>query len=154
MKYIDAERLRAEIERLKGQLIRGACAAQIEMETNCKDEAYNEVLAFLDSLQQEQPPLPANLDEAAEKKYPVYWKDYPKDGIARSELSYDTNKQCREAFIAGAEWAMEQGVKATGTISPRGIIYDNNVGYHLFLEKYHNGDKVEVQIRKIEENGK
>lgn len=35
-------------------------------------------------------------EEAAEKKYPVYWKDYPKDGIARSELSYDTNKQCRQ----------------------------------------------------------
>ena len=101
-----------------------------------------------------QPSLPLNLDEAAEKKYPVYWKNYPKDGIARSELSYDTNKQCREAFIVGAEWAMEQGVKATGTISSRGIIYDNNVGYHLFLERYHNGDKVEVQIRKIEENDK
>lgn len=43
-------------------------------------------------------------EEAAEKKYPVYWKDYPKDGIARSELSYDTNKQCRDAFIAGAKW--------------------------------------------------
>jgi len=47
-------------------------------------------------------------EEAAEKKYPVYWKDYPKDGIARSELSYDTNKQCREAFIAGAEWMAKQ----------------------------------------------
>jgi len=55
MKYIDADRLRAEIEKLKGQLIRGACAAMIEMETNCKDEAYNEVLSFIDSLQQEQP---------------------------------------------------------------------------------------------------
>jgi len=47
-------------------------------------------------------------EEAAEKKYPVYWKDYPKDGIARSELSYDTNKQCREAFIAGAEWQYQK----------------------------------------------
>lgn len=45
--------IRAEIERLKGQLIRGACAAQIEMETNCKDEAYNEVLSFLDTLPEE-----------------------------------------------------------------------------------------------------
>lgn len=54
-KYINAEKLKAEIERLKGQLIRGACASQIEMETNCKDEAYNEVLTLLDSIQQEQP---------------------------------------------------------------------------------------------------
>ena len=55
MKYIDAEKLIAEITRLKGQLIRGACASQIVMETNCKDEAYDEVLAFITSLQQEQP---------------------------------------------------------------------------------------------------
>ena len=63
-------------------------------------------------------------------------------------------KPSYDAFIAGAEWAMKQGVKTTGTISPRGIIYDTNVGYHLFLERYHNGDKVEIQIRKIKENGK
>ena len=54
-KYIDADKVIAEIEKLKGRLIYGACAAQIEMETNCKDEAYNEVLSCIDSLQQEQP---------------------------------------------------------------------------------------------------
>lgn len=54
-RYIDAEKLKTEITRLKGQLIRGACASQIVMETNCKDEAYNEVLAIITSLQQEQP---------------------------------------------------------------------------------------------------
>lgn len=43
--------IRAEIERLKEQLIRGACAAQIEMETDCKDEAYNEILSFLDTFE-------------------------------------------------------------------------------------------------------
>lgn len=48
------EKLKADIERLKGQLIRGACASQIEMETNCKEEAYNEVLSFLDTIE-EQP---------------------------------------------------------------------------------------------------
>lgn len=48
------EKIRAEIERLKKQLVRGACAAQIQMETSCKDEAYNEVLSVLDTLQ-EQP---------------------------------------------------------------------------------------------------
>lgn len=48
-------KIRAEIERLKGQLIRGACAAQIEMETNCKDEAYNELLSFLSNLESEKP---------------------------------------------------------------------------------------------------
>jgi len=41
------EELRTEIEKLKSQLIRGACASQIAMETSCKEEAYNEVLNLL-----------------------------------------------------------------------------------------------------------
>lgn len=73
--------IRAEIERLKNQLIRGACAAQIEMETNCKDEAYNEVLAFLDTLpeqpaeKQEQPKLTRvpRIEQETQKKG---WMDY------------------------------------------------------------------------------
>ena len=47
----DKEKIRNEVEKLKAQLIRGACASQIAMETRCKEEAYNEVLAILDSLQ-------------------------------------------------------------------------------------------------------
>ena len=48
-------KIKAEIERLKGQLIRGACAAQIEMRTMCKEEAYDEVLSFLSTLESEKP---------------------------------------------------------------------------------------------------
>lgn len=58
--------IKAEIERLKGQLIYGACAAQIEMETNCKDEAYNEVLSFLDTLESEKPMNQEELGEDCE----------------------------------------------------------------------------------------
>ena len=47
------EKIRAEVERLKSQLLRGACSSQIAMETKCKEEAYDEVLALLDSLQEE-----------------------------------------------------------------------------------------------------
>ena len=46
-------KVRDEIEKLKSQLLRGACSSQIAMETRCKEEAYNEVLAILDSLQEE-----------------------------------------------------------------------------------------------------
>lgn len=81
---------------------------------------------------------------------PHYMKDIDVNHI--EEYPYDSGLEA--AFIAGAEWALNQGVKATGVISPRGIIYDNNIGHRLFLERYHNGDKVEVQIRKIEGNGK
>lgn len=54
MKNIDADLLRKEIERLKGELMYGSCSALIQVETNCKNEAYNEILSCIDSLQQEQ----------------------------------------------------------------------------------------------------
>jgi len=66
----DKEIIRAEIERLKSQLVRGACAAGIAMETNCKEEAYNEVLAFIDSLPAESPDF-----EAEWKRYTASRKD-------------------------------------------------------------------------------
>lgn len=70
-KYIPSEKLIAEIKRLKGQLIRGACAAQMAMETNCKDEAYNEVLSFITSLQQEQQAVAISYEKELKE-----WMDY------------------------------------------------------------------------------
>lgn len=59
------EQIKAEIERLKSELVRGACAAGIAMETNCKEEAYNDVLAFIDSLPDE--PTTEGLEKAQNK---------------------------------------------------------------------------------------
>lgn len=104
---------------------------------------------FIDSLPEEKPS--EDLEKAARLyAIPHYMRDVDVNYL--EEYPYD--KIAEAAFIAGAKWALNQGVKATGIISPRGIIYDNNIGYRLFLERYHNGDKVEVQVRKIEENGK
>lgn len=47
------QKIREEVVRLKSNLIHGACASQIAMETYCKEEAYNEVLAILDTMQEE-----------------------------------------------------------------------------------------------------
>lgn len=47
------QKIREEVEKLKSQLLRGACSSQIAMETMCKEEAYNEVLAILDTMQEE-----------------------------------------------------------------------------------------------------
>jgi len=47
------QKIREEVERLKSQLLRGGCSSQIAMETMCKEEAYNEVLAILDIMQEE-----------------------------------------------------------------------------------------------------
>ena len=55
------ETIRAEIERLKKQLVRGACASQVQFETTCKEEAYNEVLAKLDTLKEQ--PVDTSEDE-------------------------------------------------------------------------------------------
>ena len=49
----DKEKFRKEVEKLKSNLIHGACSSQVAMETRCKEEAYNEVLDILDSLQEE-----------------------------------------------------------------------------------------------------
>lgn len=50
------DKIKAEIQRLKNQLVRGASASQVVMETHCKDEAYDEILSFIDSLPEEQEP--------------------------------------------------------------------------------------------------
>ena len=93
MKYIDAEKLKAEIERLKSQLIQGACAAQIQMETNCKEEAYNEMLAIVDSLQQEQP-IPDSTQLIAE------WEK-EKAVLKQKDFRGDAERMAYNAFLDG-----------------------------------------------------
>ena len=61
------QKIREEVERLKSNLIHGACASQIAMETRCKEEAYNEVLAILDTMQENQ-----ELSEKEQKVANVY----------------------------------------------------------------------------------
>ena len=47
------QKIREEVVRLKSQLLKGACSSQIAMEKRCKEEAYDEVLTLLDSMQEE-----------------------------------------------------------------------------------------------------
>ena len=140
MKYIDADKLIAEIERLKGLLIRGACAAQVEIETNCKDEAYNEVLSFITYLQQEQPPLPSNLDEAAEKY--------------EHNLGYYEciNQWPGVAFKAGAEW-MDKKMAEESYEEEVQELYQDEGGIHCVVSvgtDYKPGEHILVYTRKKE----
>lgn len=110
------EKIRQEIERRRLHFNKEAEKYQAlnnGYSQNCYGarDALRDLENFLDTLSEEPD---KSLEEAAEEKYPVYWKSYPKDGIVRSESSYDTNKQCREAFIAGAEWQKEQDQPITG----------------------------------------
>lgn len=133
----------------------GAEHAKIDVTDFCKpiDPGIAQCIAdhSWEMLGEDEKPVPNDLEEP-DKDLEEAAMNYiapieNEDGLKVINFS---GQDIKDAFIAGAEWAMNQGVKTTGTISPRGIIYDTNVGYHLFLERYHNGDKVEVQIRKIE----
>ena len=63
MELIDKDVLAAEIERLKGLLLKGACSSQISMQTNCKEEAYNEILSFINTLEVKEVDLEKELTE-------------------------------------------------------------------------------------------
>jgi hypothetical protein len=98
------DQIRAEIDRLKSQLIRGACAAQIEMETNCKNEAYNEVRAFLDTL----PEQPVEELEEEIKKYFDGWGEIGDgDSIITKDSDYVGLKDLPNIARHFAEWGAE-----------------------------------------------
>lgn len=146
------EKIRQEIERRREANKRQYLSSNggMSWQRMCGEEdCLVELLAFIDSLPEEKPS--EDLEEAADEYADKHGFRVPYDGSNNYYDDVDV-KASKEGFLAGAEWALNQGVKATGIISPRGIIYDNNIGYRLFLERYHNGDKVEVQVRKIEEN--
>lgn len=91
-----AEKIKAEIERLKKSLPWGSCASQISMECNCKNEAYNEVLSYINSLEEE--PVSNDLEEAAHSYVDTTIEHFDSEG----------NPCCYPAFIAGAQWQKEQ----------------------------------------------
>lgn len=64
MKYIDAEKLKKIVEQAKQRALKGV---EVDEDMYCdgRADAFGDVLLEIDSLQQEQPSLPSNLDEAA-----------------------------------------------------------------------------------------
>jgi len=88
------EKIKAEIERLKESLPWGSCASQISMECNCKNEAYNEVLSYIDSL--EEDPVSNDLEEAA-SQYPSII----------CHISPQWKSEVENVFKAGAQWQKE-----------------------------------------------
>lgn len=67
-KYIDAEKLKAEINQLKGLLNSPLCECLTKDYKAGGNKQLDLLFSFIDSLQQEQPSLPDNLDEEAEKR--------------------------------------------------------------------------------------
>lgn len=75
--YINKSALVAEIEKLKFNLIYSACSSQIAMETRCKEEAYNEVLSFLDTLKVKEVNLDEEFDKYCETLYLIDLENDP-----------------------------------------------------------------------------
>ena len=100
----DKEKFRKEVEKLKSNLIYGACSSQIAMETRCKEEAYNEVLSILDTMQEE--PVSDDLEEAIANE----WKGYIDRGAATVDALEDNTQELTFAkgFYRGAQWKKEQ----------------------------------------------
>jgi len=118
------QKIREEVVRLKSSLIHGACASQIAMETRCKEEAYDEVISLLDSMQEE--PVSKDLENAA--KHYFYSNILYDDVYVRNP----TDKDCIEMFKAGAEWQKEQMIANTAD-AMIGLPYENKDGGYTHL---------------------
>ena len=105
---IDEDKLKSKIEGLKSNLIHGACSSQIAMETRCKEEAYNEVLTILNSMQKE--PNLSNVErtvknwkeEPVSEDFETEWKEYFK---YRGNMATVNIKDLARHF---AEWQKQQ----------------------------------------------
>ena len=107
MKYIDAERLKAEIERLQkfnNSMSINAVNSNMRNFYDGEEDCCKQLLSFIDSLQQGKPSLPNDLDEASEK-----WCEENNKGIA---LCADKKSHYladgMDAFKAGAEWQYQK----------------------------------------------
>ena len=100
MKYIDAEKLKDEIKHLKIDVYDEAHQFDLGARSS-----LTFLESFIDSLQQEQPSLPSNIDEAAE--------EYSENILANNE---DLQDAIEDAFKEGARWMAEQGVSVDGKV--------------------------------------
>lgn len=66
------------------------------------------ILTIIDSLQQERPSLPGNLDEAAEEYAYNNWEDNDYHTGASEGLPFDAIGHTEKCFKAGAEWMAGQ----------------------------------------------
>jgi len=103
-KYIDVDKLITEIERQMNECIGRFGVIHKLPEYRCLKNIHS----YIDSLQQEQPSLPSNLDEAA--------REYAKDNTWCDEFTHDSEYQeweehTAEVFKAGAKWMAEQEAK-------------------------------------------
>ena len=126
MKYIDAEKLIAEIRKLCSE----SCISESD---DYYEYAKSEIIDIITSLQQEHPSLPSDIDEAAE--------EYSENILANNE---DLQDAIEDAFKEGAKWMARQGVTLNLSIDELSCgAYNSCVEQGLTSE-----DDVIIQIRK------
>lgn len=86
MKYIDAERLRAEIERLRVWLKSDEAAPFVEAYLIGGEKALTSIEDFLDSLQQKQPEVDLDKKTIIDYVHNHYHYDKDFDGYGHSNL--------------------------------------------------------------------
>ena len=135
MKYIDSEKLVAEIDRLGDVLNDPICQRDALGPdwVNGGKKMLKEIRSCIESLQQEHPSLPSNIDEAAEK--------YSENILANNE---DLQDAIEDAFKEGAKWMARQGVTLNLSIDELSCgAYNSCVEQGLTSE-----DDVIIQVRK------
>lgn len=111
MKYIDADKLIAEIERLMGLLPKEqGVSINLDWERNTLVALHQ----FIISLQQEQSSFPSNLDEAAKEALPCPMGSLTSEEMPTPEPGYSFYQMVK-MFKAGAEW-MASRVQSEGDL--------------------------------------
>lgn len=145
MKYIDADKLKKEIEKLKTDFIKFHTGIDLELvKSYLGYRSYENVLSIIDSLQQEQQEEPdKSLEEAAEEytnnpdTY-VVWTEHYGDFATVDDIEL-----IEKAFIAGAKWQKEQmGKQAREQLSKTDITLADLVA---FDEGFSLGRRLERQ---------
>ena len=132
-------KVRAEVEKLKSQLLRGACSSQVAMETRCKEEAYNEVLAIFDTMQEE--PISEDLEEACEQL-----AENARKHKAETSSPFFSQTDYRQGVIDGVKWKKEQMMAKVvdGEVTYGKSLAIPSLGWVLDKEGLDFGDKVKL----------
>lgn len=150
---IDKSALVAVIKKLKSNLMYGACASQIAMEARCKEEAYNEVLSFLDTLEVKEVDLEKEIDNIWNPRFNLGWDE--KSLLSMNHEGFTTI--AKHFFGLGLKaqkgWSQRNAVVIEGICSDKEFI-DTKHGILAFgaeegsYRPFKDGDKVKIIIIK------
>ena len=157
MKYVDPEKLNAEIKKRIKELDHDKYLSVGSKTARIAELHFIDRL--IDTLQREQPSLPSNIDEAAGKYANKEFPDEPSCGQWGTgdyeppvDMEYP-REIAKDAFKAGAEWMAGQGYSQEETVEDKCL----EVGYGVLPgispiinlpDSFKPGEKVIVQIRK------